>query len=129
MRRSPKNQMIKKEYSISIAGKEITAQFSDLTDQTNGSAIVRSGNTIVLATAVMSENVKEGGDYLPLTVDYEEKFYASGQILGSRYMRREGKPSDEAILSGRIVDRTIRPLFNQKIRNEIQVSHHCPVAR
>ena len=62
-----------------------------------------------------------GGDYLPLTVDDEEKFYASGQILGSRFMKREGKPSDEAILSGRIVDRTIRPLFEQWIRHEIQV--------
>src|SRR5208283_3346528 len=111
----------KKEFSIEIAGKKIIAEFSDLTDQTNGSVIIRSGNTIVLATAVMSEAVKEGGDYLPLTVDYEEKFYASGQILGSRYVRREGKPSDEAILSGRIVDRTIRPLFDQWVRNEIQV--------
>ncbi|MDD5068045.1 MAG: polyribonucleotide nucleotidyltransferase [Candidatus Pacebacteria bacterium] len=112
--------MKKKEYSIEIGGKVISAQFTDLADQTNGSAIVRCGNTVVLATAVMSEHEKDG-DWFPLTVDYEERFYASGKILGSRFMRREGRPTDEAILSGRIVDRTIRPLFNQAIRNEVQV--------
>jgi polyribonucleotide nucleotidyltransferase len=69
----------------------------------------------------MSKHEKEGSDFFPLTVDYEERFYAAGKILGSQYMRREGKPSDEAILSGRIIDRTIRPLFDQRIRHEIQV--------
>ncbi len=112
--------MTKKEYSIEIAGKAISAEFSDLADQANGSVMVRSGNTIVLATAVMGEDPKDA-PFFPLTVDYEEKFYASGQILGSRFMRREGRPSDEAVLSGRVVDRTIRPLFNQKMRNEVQV--------
>jgi len=110
-----------KEYKTEIGGKPFIAQFSDLADQTNGSVLVKYGNTSVLATACMSAREREGIDYLPLTVDYEERFYASGQILGSRFMRREGKPSDEAILSGRVVDRTIRPLFNQHIRKEIQV--------
>ena len=99
----------------------MVAEFTDLAERANGSVLVRYGNTIILATAVMSEKDKTGGDYLPLTVDYEEKFYASGQILGSRFIRREGRPSDEAILSGRIVDRTIRPLFDQWIRRDIQV--------
>lgn len=110
-----------KEYSIEIGGKPLIAQFTDLADQANGSVIVRYGNTTVLATAVMSAYEREGLGYFPLTVDYEEKFYAVGAILGSRFMRREGRPSEEAVLSGRAVDRTIRPLFEKHIRNDIQV--------
>jgi len=110
-----------KEYSTEIAGKKLTATFSDLADQANGSVILRYGNTVVLATAVMSKNPREGIDFFPLTVDYEERFYATGKILGSRFVRREGRPSDEAVLSGRIIDRTIRPLFPSHLRNEIQV--------
>lgn len=113
--------MQKKEYSLSLGGKTLTVQFTDLADQANGSVMVRLGNTIVLATAVMSEETRDGLGYFPLTVDYEEKFYAAGQILGSRFIRREGRPSDEAVLSGRVVDRTIRPLFSHHIRNEVQV--------
>jgi polyribonucleotide nucleotidyltransferase len=109
-----------KEYSVDIGGKTLTATFTDLADQANGSVILRYGNTVVLATAVMGGR-REGLDYFPLTVEYEERFYAAGQILGSRFMRREGRPSDEAVLSGRAVDRTIRPLFNHAIRNEVQV--------
>ncbi len=111
--------MNEKKYSIELGGKTLTAEFNDLADQANGSVMVRYGNTVVLATAVMGD--MKDGDFFPLTVDYEERFYATGKILGSRFVRREGRPSTEAILSGRIVDRTIRPLFNQKIRNEVQV--------
>ncbi|MES2314629.1 MAG: polyribonucleotide nucleotidyltransferase [Patescibacteria group bacterium] len=111
--------MISKQYSLEIGGKILSAEFNDLADQADGSVIVRYGNTAVLATAVMGD--MRDGDFFPLTVDFEERFYATGRILGSRFVRREGKPSTEAILSGRIVDRTIRPLFNQKIRNEVQV--------
>ncbi|NTV22687.1 MAG: polyribonucleotide nucleotidyltransferase [Candidatus Yonathbacteria bacterium] len=107
-------------FETEIGGKKLIAEFSDLAEQTDGSVILRYGDTVVLATAVMSSNVRDG-DFFPLTVDYEERFYAAGEILGSRFMRREGKPSDNAILSGRIVDRTIRPLFDQRIRNEVQV--------
>ncbi len=113
--------MHKKEFSTEFGGRTLTAEFSDLAENANGSVLLKYGNTMVLATAVISKEAKEGGDYLPLTVDYEERFYASGQILGSRFSKREGKPSDEAILTGRIVDRTIRPLFDQWIRHEIQV--------
>ncbi|MGH7141130.1 MAG: polyribonucleotide nucleotidyltransferase [Minisyncoccia bacterium] len=108
-------------FSTEVGGKTLTAEFSDLAENAGGSVILRYGNTAVLATAVMSEHEREGIDYFPLTVDYEERFYAAGQILGSRFMRREGRPSEEAILSGRVVDRTIRPLFPHHIRNEVQV--------
>ncbi|MCK9351344.1 MAG: polyribonucleotide nucleotidyltransferase [Candidatus Paceibacterota bacterium] len=113
--------MQSKEYSVEIGGKKLVAQFTDLADQTNGSVIISYGDTMVLATAVIGGDKRDGIDYLPLTVDYEDRFYATGKILGSRYVRREGKPSSEGILSGRVVDRTIRPLFDQHIRNEIQV--------
>lgn len=112
--------MQKKEFSMELNGKKLTAEFSDLVENAHGSVLLKYGYTTLLATAVISKGEKDA-DYLPLTVDYEERFYASGQILGSRFMKREGKPSDEAILSGRVVDRTIRPLFDQWIRNEIQV--------
>lgn len=110
-----------KEFSTDIGGKTLTAMISDLAEKAHGSVILTYGNTSVLATAVMSSDMREGTNFFPLTVDYEEKFYAAGQILGSRFMRREGRPSDEAILSGRVVDRTIRPLFDQRIRNEVQI--------
>lgn len=109
-----------KKYSIEIGGEKLEAEFNDLVENAHGSVMLRLGDTVVLGTAVMSKGEKES-DYFPLTVEYEERFYAAGQILGSRFLRREGRPSDEAILSGRIVDRTIRPLFDQNIRNEVQV--------
>ena len=112
--------MNKKEYSLDIRGKTMTAEFNDWADQANGSVLLRYGNSAVLATAVMGS--KESMlDYFPLSVEYEEKFYAAGAILGSRFMRREGRPSDEAVLSGRIVDRTIRPLFPKGLKRDVQV--------
>jgi len=109
-----------KEYSMEIGGRTLTAEFSNLADQASGSVIVKYGETTILATVVMKKTEKDI-DYFPLVVDYEERFYAAGQILGSRFMRREGRPTDEAILAGRAIDRTIRPLFNQSMRNDIQV--------
>lgn len=110
-----------KEFSVDICGKPFTVTISDLAEKASGAVILTYRNTSVLATAVMSPDKLEKANFFPLTVDYEEKFYAAGKILGSRFVRREGRPSDEAVLSGRAVDRTIRPLFNQKIRNEVQV--------
>src|SRR3989344_5977697 len=112
--------MQKKEYSVEIGGKTMTAEFNDWANQANGSVLLRYGNSAVLATAVMS-NHESNLDYFPLSVEYEEKFYAVGAILGSRFMRREGRPSDEAVLSGRVVDRTIRPLFPKGLKREVQV--------
>jgi len=110
-----------KEYELELGGKTIVAQFNDLTNQTNGSVILSCENTVVMATAVLSSNTKDNLDYFPLSVEYEEKFYAVGKILGGRYMRREGRPTTNAILTGRMIDRTIRPLFANYIRNEVQV--------
>jgi polyribonucleotide nucleotidyltransferase len=113
--------MKSRSFSTEIGGKTMIAEFTDLAEQASGSVILRYGNTAVLATAVMSEKTRDDIDYFPLTVDYEERFYAAGKILGSRFIKREGRPSEQAILSGRVVDRTIRPLFPSHIRNEIQV--------
>ncbi|HEY4511022.1 MAG TPA: polyribonucleotide nucleotidyltransferase [Candidatus Paceibacterota bacterium] len=107
-------------YSLEIGGKTMTAEFNDWADQANGSVLLRYGNSAVFATAVMGS--KESTlDYFPLSVEYEERFYATGAILGSQFVRREGRPSDEAILSGRIVDRTIRPLFPKGLKRDVQV--------
>jgi len=110
-----------KTFKKNLAGKEIIVETGKMANQANGSVTVQYGDTVVLATAVMSDNVREGINYFPLMVDYEERLYAAGKIKGSRFIKREGRPTDEAILSGRMVDRTIRPLFNGRIRNDIQV--------
>lgn len=113
--------MDSKEYSIEIGGKTLTAQFTNLTDQANGSVIIRYGNTTVMVTAVMGKSERAGQDWFPLSVEFEEKFYAAGAILGSRFRKKEGMPSEEAVLSARVIDRTIRPLFDQRIRRDVQV--------
>ncbi len=112
--------MKQQTFELQLAGKTLSATFSDLTEQANGSVLVRYGETALLVTAVMSSKTSSA-PYFPLSVEFEEKFYAAGAILGNRFQRREGRPSDEAILGARIIDRTIRPLFDQSIRREIQV--------
>ena len=110
-----------KNYSLDFAGQILKIEIGKLANQANGAVTAQLGDSVVLATAVMSRDAKVGGDFFPLTVDYEEKYYARGKILGSRFMRREGRPSEEATLNARLIDRTIRPLFNQDIRNETQI--------
>jgi len=110
-----------KKYSLELGGQTLKIEIGKLAGQANGSVTAQLGDTVVLATAVISKNQKVGADYMPLIVDYEEKFYARGKILGSRFVRREGRPSEEAILNARLIDRAIRPLFDQSIRNEIQI--------
>ena len=110
-----------KNYSLDIAGQTLKIEIGKLANQANGAVTAQLGDSVVLATAVMSRDPKIGGDFFPLTVDYEEKYYARGKILGSRFMRREGRPSEEAILNARLIDRAIRPLFNQGVRNETQI--------
>jgi len=110
-----------KNYSLDIGNQKLNIEIGKLAGQANGSVTAKLGDTVVLATAVMSKTPRVGVDYMPLTVDYEEKFYARGKILGSRFVRREGRPSEEAILNARLIDRALRPLFDQSIRNEIQI--------
>lgn len=112
--------MVKKEYSIEIGGKNITATFSDLAEQANASVVMSCGETNVLVTAVMSKE-KSDTSWFNLTVDYIEKFYASGKIGGGRFMKREGKPTEEAILTSRVIDRTLRPLFDQSMEYGVQI--------
>jgi len=109
-----------KEYSFEVGGKTMVAEFNNWADQASGSVLLRYGESAVLATVVMGKKESQL-DYFPLSVEYEEKFYAAGAILGSRFMRREGRPSDEAVLSGRITDRTIRPLFPKGLKRDVQV--------
>ncbi|MBP6884001.1 MAG: polyribonucleotide nucleotidyltransferase [Candidatus Pacebacteria bacterium] len=113
--------MQKKEYSVEIGGKTMTAVFTDLAEQAQGSVILKYGETIVLATACMSHDKLSGLGFFNLTVDYVERFYASGKISGSKFVKREGKPSEDAILASRVIDRTLRPLFDQSIRHAVQV--------
>ena len=103
----------------------MAVEFKKMAEKANGSCLVRYGDTMVLATAVMSDQPREGIDFFPLTVEYEEKFYAAGKILGSRFMRREGKPSDEAMITARAIDRAIRPRFPEGLRREVQVVITC----
>jgi len=110
-----------KKYSVDFAGQILEIEIGKLAGQANGAVTARLGDTVVLATAVMAKEPRIGGDFFPLSVDYEEKFYARGKILGSRFMRREGRPSEEAVLNARLIDRAIRPLFNQSARNEVQI--------
>ncbi len=113
--------MHSKEYTLTVGGKVMTALFSDLADQANGSVILKCEDTVVMATAVISKDGKNNPGFFNLTVEYMEKYYASGLILGGQYNKREGRPSDEAVLSSRIIDRTIRPLFSHHIKNAVQV--------
>ena len=113
----PEIQKFEKE----IGGEKLIIEIGQLAKQTNGSCTVRYGDTVILATVVASENIREDIDYFPLSVEYEERLYAAGKIKGSRFIKREGRPSDTAIITARLVDRAIRPLFDQRIRNDIQV--------
>lgn len=112
--------MSPKQFKIDWAGRELKAEIGHLAQQANGAVLLTYGQTTVLATATMSRE-PQPVDYLPLTVDYEEKLYAAGKIKRSRFFKREGRPSDEAVLTGRMIDRVIRPNFNQKIRNDLQI--------
>src|SRR3989338_7789837 len=110
-----------KKAEIEIGGRKLVLETGRLAQQANGAVVASYGETMVLATAVMSKNERAGINYFPLTVDFDEKLYAAGRIKGSRWVKREGRPSDEAILTSRLIDRTLRPIFNHRLRNEVQV--------
>jgi len=106
--------------SVEIGGKTLTLEVGRLASQASAAVLTRLGDTVVLAT-VVSAKAKEDLDYFPLEVEYIERLYAGGRIKGSRWVKREGRPSDEAILTARLIDRSIRPLFPEGYKNEVQV--------
>ncbi len=109
-----------KQYTAIVGGRPVVFETGKLAGQAGGAVTVRLGDTLIFAAATMSSEVREGLDYFPLSVEYEERMYAGGRIPGS-FFRREGRPSTDAILIARLVDRPLRPLFSQDIRNEVQV--------
>jgi polyribonucleotide nucleotidyltransferase len=109
-----------KIYTTEVGGKTITFETGKLAGQAGGAITLRLGDTMIFAAATMSPDVRLGIDYFPLTVDYEERMYAGGRIPGS-FFRREGRPSEEAILIARLTDRPLRPLFPKDLRNDVQV--------
>src|SRR6266403_1842292 len=113
--------MDSKNISCNVGEGQFRFETGHLAGQANGSILARLGDTVVLATAVMSKSLREGMDYFPLLVDYEERLYAAGKIKGSRWVKREGRATDEAILTGRVIDRTLRPMFPNGMRNDVQV--------
>ena len=110
-----------KRYQVDYAGKKLTLETGKLARLAEGSITATVGETVVLATAVASDEIREGVDFFPLMVDFEERFYAAGKMSGSRFMKREGRPSDEAVQAARKIDRPIRPLFPKNYRNDVQV--------
>lgn len=109
-----------KQYKTEFAGKELTIEFGKLAQAANSSLTIQMGDTVVMVTATMSSR-ETNLPYFPLMVDYEEKLYAAGRIKGSRFIKREGRPSDEAVLVGRFIDRALRPLFPSNLKREVQV--------
>lgn len=110
-----------KNWSIEWGGRTLTIEVGRYAFQTNAACTVRYGDTVLMATVVMSKEPRVGLDFFPLMVNFEEKLYAAGKIKGSRFIKREGRPTEDAVLSGRVVDRSIRPLFDERMRNDVQV--------
>jgi polyribonucleotide nucleotidyltransferase len=106
--------------NVEVAGRRLSIETGRVAEQANGAVILRQGDTVVLSTAVMAKEPREGIDWFPLTCDYEEKLYAAGKIPGA-FMRREGRPSETAILASRLTDRPLRPLFPEGFRLDVQV--------
>ena len=110
-----------RKFETTFAGRPFVVETGKMCGLSNGSAMVRYGDTCVLCNVTMSEKPREGVDFFPLSVEFEEKLYAAGRIPGS-FMRREGRPGEHAILSSRVVDRPIRPLFPKDMRNDVCVT-------
>ncbi len=110
-----------KTFSYELAGRPLVIESGKMAGLANGSVLVRYGDTAVLACATASERPRDGIDFLPLSIDFEERLYAVGRIPGS-YLKREGRPSEKAILTSRVIDRPIRPLFPKDLRNDVNIS-------
>src|SRR6185437_2818967 len=111
--------MEKTSSTLDIAGKKITFETGQLARQATSSVLAKMGDTTVLVTVVMGGEKDLG--YFPLSVEYVERLYAGGRIKGSRWVKREGRPSDDAVLTARLIDRSIRPLFPKEYKNEVQI--------
>ena len=107
-------------FSMELGGRRLIVEQGKMAKQANGAVLVRYGDTVVLVTATASAEPREGVDFFPLTVDYEEKMYAAGKIPGG-FIKREGRPSSDAVLCARLIDRPIRPLFPEGFRNDVQI--------
>jgi len=112
-------------FKLQFNGKEMTADMTHLTERANGSCLLRYGDTVVLSTVVMSQKEAQNQGFLPLSVEYLERYYAAGKILGSRFIRRESRPTNEAIITARLIDRAIRPRFPKNLNHEVQVIVTC----
>jgi len=111
---------MKKVYNFEVAGRPLSIEVGQLAQLANGSALVRYGDTVVLSTATASKEPREGIDFFPLNVDYEEKLYSVGKIPGG-FIKREGKPTEKAILVSRVIDRQMRPRFPKDLRNDVVI--------
>ena len=109
-----------KVFETEVAGRKLSIETGKMAQLANGAVLVRYGETNVLCTATMSDKPREGVDFFPLSVDFEEKLYSVGKIPGS-FQRREGKASEKAVLASRVIDRPIRPLFPKDMRNDVSV--------
>ncbi len=107
-------------YSLEIAGRTLSVEIGKVAEQANGAVLTRYGDTVVLTTATASEKPRPGIDFFPLSVDYEERLYSVGKIPGG-FIKREGKPSENSVLTSRVIDRPIRPLFPKDYRNDCAV--------
>ena len=114
--------MESKKISCKVGEGVFEFETGKLAGQASGAVLAKLGDTVVLATTIMSDKVREGIDFFPLLLDYEERLYAAGKIKGSRWIKREGRATDDAILKGRVIDRTLRPLFPDGMRNDLQVT-------
>ncbi|UCE38282.1 MAG: polyribonucleotide nucleotidyltransferase [Thermoplasmata archaeon] len=110
-----------KRFETDFSGKKVIFEYGRMASQAGAAVTAQMGGTTILATATMSKEAREGMDFFPLMVDFEERYFAAGRIKGPRFIKREGRPSNEAILIGRMIDRGLRPLFPQDMRNDVQV--------
>ena len=110
-----------KVFTYEYAGRPLVVETGKMAGLANGSALIRYGDTAILACATASKRPRDGIDFLPLSIDFEERLYSVGRIPGS-YLRREGRPSEKAILTARVIDRPVRPLFPKDLRNDVAIS-------
>jgi polyribonucleotide nucleotidyltransferase len=110
-----------KQHATTLGDSKISIEYGRFAEQADAAVTVQAGDTMLLATVVVAGSAREGIDYFPLMVEYQERLYAAGKISGSRFIKREGRPSDTAVLTSRLIDRPLRPLFDKNFRRDVQV--------